>query len=43
MYLILMDPDPRGIRIFWLSWIRIRIGNPDPDLVRAKDIIVYDF
>ncbi len=28
------------IRIFWLSWIRIRIGNADPDPVRA---IVYDF
>ncbi len=31
------------IRIFWLSWIRIRIGNPDPDPVQATDIIIYDF
>ncbi len=31
------------IRIFWLSWIRIRTGNADPDPVRVTDIIVYDF
>jgi hypothetical protein len=26
-----VDPDPDGIRIQRLVWIRIRIGNPDPD------------
>ena len=31
------------IRIFWLSWFRIRIGNADPDTVRVTDTIVYDF
>jgi hypothetical protein len=31
------------IRIFWLSWILIRSRNVDPDPVRAKDTIVYDF
>ncbi len=31
------------IRIFWLSWIRIHIGNADPDPVRVTDTIVNDF
>ena len=31
------------IRIFWLSWIRIRIENADPDPVRVTDTIVSDF
>jgi hypothetical protein len=26
-----VDPDPDWIRIQRLVWIRIRIGNPDPD------------
>jgi hypothetical protein len=26
-----VDPDPDWIRIQSLVWIRIRIGNPDPD------------
>ncbi len=25
------DPDPHGSVLIWLSWIRIRIGNADPD------------
>jgi hypothetical protein len=25
------DPDPNWIRIQSVQWIRIRIGNPDPD------------
>jgi hypothetical protein len=25
------DPDPHGSALIWLSWIRIRIGNADPD------------
>ena len=31
------------IRIFWLTWIRIRIENADPDPVRVTDTIVSDF
>ncbi len=27
-----VDPDPRGSALSWLLWIRIRIGNADPDL-----------
>jgi hypothetical protein len=26
-----VDPDPDWIRIQRFVWIRIRIGNPDPD------------
>ncbi len=25
------DPDPHGSALIWLSWVRIRIGNADPD------------
>jgi len=25
------DPDPCGSVLIWLPWIRIRIGNTDPD------------
>jgi hypothetical protein len=25
------DPDPHGSTLIWLSWIRICIGNADPD------------
>jgi hypothetical protein len=26
-----VDPDPHGSSLTWLSWIRIRNGNADPD------------
>jgi hypothetical protein len=26
-----VDPDPPESAFIWLSWIRIRIGNVDPD------------
>jgi len=26
-----LDPDPCGSVLKWLPWIRIRIGNTDPD------------
>jgi hypothetical protein len=26
-----VDPDPHGSALIWLSWICIRIGNADPD------------
>jgi hypothetical protein len=28
--------DPHGHALFWLSWIRIRMGNADPDLEARK-------
>ncbi len=40
--LILMDLNLRR-SAFWLSWIRIHIGNSFPDPVRATDTIVHDF
>jgi hypothetical protein len=30
------DPDPHGSALSLVSWIRIRIGNADPDLGRRK-------
>jgi hypothetical protein len=26
-----VDPDSPGSAFFWPSWIRVRIGNADPD------------
>jgi hypothetical protein len=26
-----VDPDPHGSALIWLSWIRICIGNTDPE------------
>ncbi len=31
-----MDPDPQGSVLIWLSRIRIRIGNADPDSGASK-------
>ena len=30
------DPDPCGSLLKWLPWIRIRIGNTDPDPGHSK-------
>jgi hypothetical protein len=39
-----LDPDPHGSALIWLSWIRIRIGNADPDPDRgAWKLIILDF
>jgi hypothetical protein len=32
------DPDPHGTALILLSWVRIRIGNADPDKGTRKSI-----
>ncbi len=36
-----LDPDPHGSALIWLYWIRILIGNADPD-PRARKYIKLD-
>jgi hypothetical protein len=34
-----VDPDPDRSALIWLSWIRIRIGNADPEGWKLTKII----
>jgi hypothetical protein len=40
-----LDPDQHGSAFIWLSWIRIRIGNADPDSgiyhILQIDLVLY--
>jgi hypothetical protein len=41
LFTSVVDPDPHGVAFIWLSWIRIRIGNAEPDPGALKFTKIY--